>query len=262
MIIVPICQQMQPSRPHEPAAAWEKGTFDTLGFRGQFFHLQENQRLPPRLAVITNRYAKEFLDAHDDDLLAVPAMETLDEWAAELEWIQCARFVGRPDAELRHHIVLPASARATRLAHWHRSTDTHKRHAKETGSVSIKGQASTRWTLLARRSGRKKLNGHSASTLIVVAQRSSSRKTVRPATPMGPAGEARPPSKRGSFDIRRPRRPSAGSTVGSTHYDGVGQRRPGSLINAENSRPEGDSREPTRGFEPRTPSLRVKCSTN
>ncbi len=75
---------------YDRRVAWEKGSFDALGFRGQFFHLQENQRLPPRLAVIANRYAKEFLDVHDEDLLAVPVMETLEEWAAELEWIQCA----------------------------------------------------------------------------------------------------------------------------------------------------------------------------
>ena len=69
--------------------AWSDGAFLNLGFRGPFFQLKENRRMPPRVATIANYFAETLLNVPVEDLLDVPVMETLEDHVAEINWIQC-----------------------------------------------------------------------------------------------------------------------------------------------------------------------------
>jgi hypothetical protein len=70
--------------------AWSGDAFRGLGFRGQWFHLKGNERMPPRLAEIANRFARDLLDVHEENLLDVATAETLEESVSQLRWVQCS----------------------------------------------------------------------------------------------------------------------------------------------------------------------------
>ena len=75
---------------YENSDVWSDGdAFGELGFKGKFFQLKENRRMPPRVATIANHFAETLLNVHVENLLDVPVMETLEEHVAELKWIQC-----------------------------------------------------------------------------------------------------------------------------------------------------------------------------
>jgi hypothetical protein len=75
---------------YENSDVWADGdAFGELGFKGKFFQLKENRRMPPRVAMIANHFAKALLNVHVENLLDVPVMETLEQHVAELKWIQC-----------------------------------------------------------------------------------------------------------------------------------------------------------------------------